>query len=255
MNQLVRCINCDEIFLKTPFDLWPEYDSISNRSPEFFQCNEKDDFQEFSRNHHGHRLEDLQIIEDSFVSEKAYSEPIKISYFRATNGRKTFVIKRFREKINEPLRYQLISGNYTLKCIGIEIQSKEIRKQLNVEFKTNPFQQNQIDAFLKLFQHIAKNIDIEKLERIPEESSNSLNIYYKMDDTSLIYLLRNCRNIFKGQEYLNFEEFIHRHNDNGVLLLKAIYKIQITEMAKSKKKVIAQQIRSEKRKVAAKGQP
>ena len=66
MNQLVRCINCDEIFLKTPFDLWPEYDSFSNRSPEFFRSIEKDDFQEFLRNHRGHQLEDLQIIEGLF---------------------------------------------------------------------------------------------------------------------------------------------------------------------------------------------
>jgi hypothetical protein len=30
------------------------------------------------------------------------------------------------------------------------------------------------------------------------------------------------------------EEFIHRHKDDGVLLLKATYKIQLTEMAKPK---------------------
>jgi hypothetical protein len=106
---------------------------------------------------------------------------------------------------------------------------------LKAEFKTGALSQNKIDAFLKLFQYIAKTIDIKNLERIPEESPNPLEIYYKIDDISLVYLLRNCRNIFKGQEYLNIEEFIHRHKDDGVLLLKATYKIQITEMAKSEK--------------------
>jgi hypothetical protein len=53
-----------------------------------------------------------------------------------------------------------------------------------------------------------------------------------MDDVSLVYLLRNCRNIFNAQEYLGIEEFIHRHKDDGVLLLKATYGIQITEMRK-----------------------
>jgi hypothetical protein len=47
-----------------------------------------------------------------------------------------------------------------------------------------------------------------------------------------MYLLRNCRNIFKGQEYSAMEEFIQRHKDDGVLLLKATYKIQLTEIAK-----------------------
>ena len=238
MNELIRCISCDEIFLRTPFDQWPEYESYPNGSLQSFRTIERDDFQNFLESHHGHRLEDLKILKDSFVSEKNYVEPVKISYFKATNGKESFVVKKFREKIDEPLKYQLIHGDYSLRCTNIEIQSKEVMKQLNAEFKTNPLHQNKIDAFVKLFQYIAKTINIQKLERIPEESPNSLEIYYKIDDISLIYLLRNCHNIFKGQEYLNIEEFIHRHKDDGVLLLKATYKIQITKMAESKKEVI-----------------
>ena len=247
MNQLVRCINCDEIFLKTPFDLWPEYDSCSNRSPEFFQSIEKDDFQEFLRNHRGHRLEDLQIIEDSFVSEKAYSEPIKISYFRATNGKKSFVIKKFREKIDQPLTYQLIGGDYFLKCVGIEIQYKEIARQLEAEFKAAPLPQNKMAAFLSLYQQVAKILDIENLERVPDESPNPLEVYYKLNDVGLAYLLRNCHNIFKGQRYSDIEEFIHRHKDEGVLLLKATFQIQVSEKVLSEKKAISAQIPSEKK--------
>jgi hypothetical protein len=249
MNQLVRCINCDEIFLKTPFDLWPEYDSISNRSPEFFQCIEKDDFQEFSRNHHGHRLEDLQIIEDSFVSEKAYSEPIKISYFRATNGKESFVIKKFREKIDQPLTYQLIAGDYFLKCVGIEIQNKEITKQLEAEFRAAPLPQNKMVAFLTLYRKVVKILDIKNLERVLDESPNPLEVYYKLNDVGLAYLLRNCRNIFKGQRYLDIEEFIHQHKDDGVLLLKATYQIQVSEKVPSEKKAIPAQIPLEKKKM------
>src|SRR4030042_477090 len=235
MNEVIRCINCDKIFLKTPFDQWPEYQFYPSGPLESFRTIEKDDFQDFLKNHHGHRLENLRILEDSFVSEKDYFEPVKTSYFKATNGKESFVIRKFREKIEEPLKYRLIHGDYSLRCTNIEIQSKEIAKQLKAEFKTSALSQNKIDAFLKLFQYIAKTIDIKNLERIPEESPNPLEIYYKIDDISLVYLLRNCRNIFKGQEYLNIEEFIHHHKDDGVLLLKATYKIQITEMARSKK--------------------
>jgi len=64
--------------------------------------------------------------------------------------------------------------------------------------------------------------------------------------------LRNCRNIFKGQEYLAIEEFIHRHKDDGVLLLKATYKIQLTEGAKTKKKAAPASLPLEKEKIIAK---
>jgi hypothetical protein len=237
MNQLIRCKNCDEIFMKTPFDQYPEYEVDSGRSYENFQSIQRDDFRDFLIQHHGHQLENLKIIEDSLVSEKPYAEPIKISFFKATNGKDKFVIKRFRDRIDRPLKYQLILGDYSLKCIALEIQSEEISKQLKRELNPPP-SQNKIDAFLKLVRHVLESIDIKDCERIPEESHHPLQVYYKIDDIHLMYLLRNCRNIFKGKEYSAMEEFIHRHKDDGVLLLKATYKIQLTEMAKPKIKPI-----------------
>jgi hypothetical protein len=223
--------------MKTPFDQYPEYELSPEGSFENFRMIEKDDFQDFLILHHGHQLENLKIIEDSFVSEKAYSEPVKTSFFKATNGRDRFVVKKFREKIDEPLKYQLISGDYSLQCNTIEIQEKEISKQLIRELKPT-LSQTQIAAFLKLYRHVAEGIDLRELERVSEESSHPLEIYYKIDDFHLMYLLRNCRNIFKGPQYSAMEEFIYRHKDDGVLLLKAIYKIQLTEIAKPEKKEI-----------------
>ncbi len=252
MNELIHCINCNEIFLKTPFDQWPEYETAPGISLESFQSIEKDDFQNFMKNHDGHRLEKLKILEDSFVSEKDYVEPVKTSYFRATNGKENFVLKRFREKIEEPLKYQLVRGDYSVSCTHIEIQSKEIEQQLRAEFNTPSLSANKIDAFLRVLRHIARTVDIEKLERIPEESSNPLEIYYRMDDISLIYLLRNCRHIFNGQEYPVIEEFIDRHKDDGVLLLKARYKILVSRMAKSKEEPAPVRVPLKIKKVAEK---
>ncbi len=251
MNQLIRCKNCDEIFMKTPFDQYPEYELDSGRPLDNFRINQRDDFQDFLIHHHGHRLENLKIIEDSLASEKAYSEPIKTSFFKATNGKDKFVIKKFRERIDEPLKYQLFLGDYSLKCAALEIQSEEISKQLKRELKPPP-SQNKIDAFLKLYRHISESIDIKDLERIPEESYHPLEVYYKIDDIRLMYLLRNCHNIFKGKEYSAMEDFIHRHKDDGVLLLKATYKIQLTKIAKPGRKTIHSTLPLEKEKIIEK---
>jgi hypothetical protein len=248
MNQLIRCKNCDQIFMKSPFDEYPEYELGPDRPPENFRSIERDDFQDFLIHHHGHQLENLKIIEDSYVSEKAYSEPIKTSFIKATNGREKFVIRKFRERIDEPLKYQLVPGDYSLKCIAVEIQSEEISKQLERELKP-PLSQDKMDAFLKLVGALAEDIDMRDLERIPEESHHPLEVYYKIDDVRIMYLLRNCRNIFKGQEYLEMEEFIHRHKDDGVLLLKATYKIQITPTAKTRKRAAPPRLPFKKEKI------
>jgi hypothetical protein len=235
--------------MKTPFDQHPEYPFDSDRSFETFRTIETDDYREFLTHHQGHQLENLEIIEDSFVSEKAYSEPIKTSFFKATNGKEKFVIKKFRKKIDEPLKYLLIRGDYSLKCASIKVQSGEISKQLQRELNPPP-SQNQIEAFLKLCQTIAENIEVKDLGRIPEESYRPLEIYYKIDDIHLMYLLRNCRNIFKGQEYSAMEEFIYRHKDDGVLLLKATYTIQLSEKVKPDKQSIPVSLPFRKVKIA-----
>lgn len=183
-------------------------------------------------------MEELEILKGSFVSEKPYLEPIKVSYFKATNGREQFIVKKMRKRIDEPLTYQLIPGDYSLRLLKLEIQSEEIQKQLEREVKNPPLSRHQLEAFHKLFQKILKTIDIKNLERIPEDSSHPLEIYYRMDDISLAYLLRNCRHIFKGKEYQEVEAFIHRHREDGVLLLKATYQIQFSELAQKKKVVV-----------------
>jgi hypothetical protein len=250
MNQLVHCINCHEIYFRTPFDQVPEYDWESLTSSGESLEVEKDEFQDFLKSHRGHQLEELKIIEDSFVSEKTYAEPVKISYFKATNGKENFVIKKFRERIEEPLKYQLIQGDYLLRCIDLQIQSEAIRRQLEREFYPS-LPQAQVHAFLQLYQRIVKNIDVDHLERVIEESSCPLEIYSKLDDLSLMYLLRNCHSLFKGDAYSKVEAFIHRHKDDGVLLLKAIYKIEIVERRKLKRKEIGS-ISEEKKRIVEK---
>jgi hypothetical protein len=236
MNQLIRCINCDEIFCRTPFDRLPEYEADFSVSPEPFRQVERDDFQDFMDHHHGHRMEHLSIVEDSFVSEKPYVEPVKVSYFRATNGKERFVIRKSREGIAEPLQYKLIQGDYSLKPQGIEVQREAIAKQLRAELRNLAFLEEKIASFLKVLEQVVRALDFQRLERVDEDSPHPLEVYYRLDDVSLIYLLRNCRNIFKGQEYQAVEAFINAHKDDGVLLLRVKYSIHLSHKAGAKEK-------------------
>jgi len=235
MNHLIRCVKCDALLFKTPFDQWPEYVFEPNSSPDSVRTIERDDYQDFLRDHHGHRLEELTILEDSFVSEKPYVEPAKVSYFKATNGKENFVIKKHRKKITDPLEYKLIHGDLRLKCLSVEVQSKEIKKQLLAECPG--LSEEKAESFIRLCHDILKMVDIKNLERSKEESSHPLEIYYQMDDVTIAHLLRRCRKIFQGKEYLDIEDFINRHRDDSVLLLKATHGIEITQVAEPKKEI------------------
>jgi len=248
MQQLIRCINCNEVYLKTPFDTLPQYDTSSQP----FETIEKDDYRDFLQSHRGHRLEDLSIIEDSFVSEKDYIEPVKATYFRATNGKERFVIKKSRERIDEPLKYEVISGDYSLTCLSVSIQSKDIEKQLAAEFKNKPLSKEKVNAFIKTCQRIAETADLRNLERACEESPNPLEMYYKMDEVSLVTLRRNCRHLFEAKKYSDMEAFIQREKEDGVLLLKAKYGIQFSEIKSSEQKPRPSVIRLEEKRIREK---
>jgi len=221
--------------MRTPFDQIPEYEmDFSSPLPlKDVQIYEKNDFQDFLIHHHGHQLEELRIIEDSFVSEKEYFEPVKVSYFKATNGKEKFVIKKYRKRADEPLKYELIHGDYFLKFVSLEIQEDGIRKELKKLFKSPTLSPNKIEKFIKLYRNIASQVDLKNLEVVNEGSTHPLVAFYKIDDINLAYLLRNCRNIFNKQEYSQIESFIHEQED-GVLLFKAVFQIQIKEISKRK---------------------
>ncbi len=239
MNKFLHCINCGEGFMETPFDRYPEYEYDASHPSEPVKVSKRDDLQEFFKTHHGHQLEYLTIIENSFVSEKNFIEPIKTSYLRATNSKKQkFVIKQFREKIEERLKYEVFHGDYILEPVELDIQAQEIARQLELEFAAHPLTSSQISRFIKLYKRILRGADPKKLERVSEESTNPLEVYYQMDDISFYYLLRNCRNIFKGNQFSEIEDFIYSHIGD-VLLLKGRFRIQIREKRRAKKEAVS----------------
>jgi hypothetical protein len=252
MDPFIHCITCDTVFHKTPYDQMPEHEWEGKDSPDRVRTIERDDYEDFLQNHHGHRLEDLQVLEGSFMGTGDYREPVRTSYWKATNGKERFVIKGSRKDIREPLRYQLIRGDYQVKCISLEIQSREITRQLEIEFRANPLSQKKITAFLHLVQEITQGLDASHLERVPEESSHPLEIYYRMDDVHTAFLLRRCRKIFDREEFEGVQEFVHHHREDGVLLLRGKHQIQMVEVARGEEEVKEATVSTEEKRLAKK---
>jgi hypothetical protein len=252
MDPFIHCTTCDAVFHKTPYDQMPEHEWRGKDSPDRVRTVERDDYEDFLQVHHGHRLEELQVLEGSFMGTGDYREPVKTSYWKATNGKERFVIKGSRKDIHEPLRYQLIRGDYQVKCISLEIQSREITKQLEIEFRANPLSQKKITAFLHLVEEITQGLDAGHLERVPEESLNPLEIYYRMDDVHTAFLLRRCRKIFDREEFEGIQEFVQHHREDGVLLLRGKHQIQMVEVARAEEEVKESSVPAEKKRLAEK---
>jgi hypothetical protein len=233
MNQLIRCINCHALFLRTAFDQAPDYGdpSVSRNAPE--STGGMDDFSDFLSRHRGHRLEPLTILEDSSISDSPYIEPVKVSYFRATNGREDFVIRKSRKGIGEPLSYQFFPGDYSLSGLSVKIQEKAIQKQMARDFRQPPLPPRKVESFIRLCKDIARGVDPAALDRAPDVSTHPLEVFCRMDDMSLMCLLRNCRHLFDAEEYPAVERFVLNEKEDGALLLVATYRIDLVERRES----------------------
>ena len=225
-DKWIRCIECNKVAHVTDCDCTPQY-----------QCDEKleeviekpmDDMRNFMVQHEHHKIEELSRINDSFISEGAYVEPLKVSYFEATNGKERFVIKKWRDNINDPLQYELIPGCIKT-TISLGLQLDEIRKQLDDEVKHPSITEAKIERFIQIIEDVASQFSAGDRVEITAESEIPLVSYCKMDTDVIREILRRSEEIFRAEELKEIERFICRNNsDNGsmTLLLKRAFTIE-----------------------------
>ena len=229
MNQLIRCINCDEVFLKTPFDQMAGIDDLPT-FPRVLSTRLKRRFQDFMKDHHGHRLENLKCHRRFLRQRKDLHRTGQGLLLQGHQWKRE--ICRSKDSGRGSMsrsRYQLIQGDYSLKCHGGR-DSARMPSQNNCKWNCQrfPFTAGEDRC-------LSRKFSIRSLETLEIQTSGEgglrtplilSKIYYKLDDVSLAYLLRNCRNIFKGPEYRRSRPSSIGHKDDGVLLLKANYAIQ-----------------------------
>ncbi len=225
-DRWIRCIECNEIAHVTDYDCSPQYHCDKNLE----EVIEKpmDDMENYMSQHRHHKMENLSIIKDSFMSEGAYLEPLKVSYFEATNGQERFVIKRWRENINDPLQYELIPGCIKT-TISLEVQLDELRKQLHDEIKHAAIAETKIEQFIQIVEKVVSQFSAGDKIEITAETDTPLISYCKMNTDCTGEVLNLSREIFNREELREIEQFIHRNNnydESMTLLLKRTFVIE-----------------------------
>ncbi|MBW2652923.1 MAG: hypothetical protein JRC57_07585 [Deltaproteobacteria bacterium] len=225
-DKWIRCIECNEVTHVTDYDCSPQY-QFDEKLEEVIE-KPMDDMRNFMVQHRHHKIEELSRIKDSFISEGAYVEPLKVSYFEATNGKERFVIKKWRDDINDPLQYELISG-YIKTTISLEVQLDEIRKQLRDEIKHPSITETKIERFIQIIEKVASQFSAGDKIEITAETDTPLISYCKMDTDFTREILRLSGGIFSAEELKEIEQFIYRNNNDNepmTLLLKRAFTIE-----------------------------
>jgi hypothetical protein len=163
-------------------------------------------------------LKKLKPIKNTMISEQDYREPVKEIYFEATNGRERFVIRKWRNNINEPMSYELIHGSLKIIDHLYEVREKEIKKEwLRVMSKS--LHEKGI-VFLTVLKEAVTEIMIGKDSRMIFDSSNPLVYYQKLNQRCIRIILKKLKNAFTPIELREIRKFIHEQNKvDGVIPL------------------------------------
>jgi len=223
MNKLIRCIDCNAVHAVTPFEQAPEYvltDRTNCCAEEYaieFSAIEKNDCAEFAHEHQGHRMENLSIIENSSYSEGPYFDPHRVLYFETTNGKDTFLIKRWRRSVAEPVRYDVVPAKLEVK-MTVEIQQRDLEKQLCYEMREPLVTRDKVSRFIEIVQEEARHIDPEKGSEESIEVHDANISYLPLGEEQIDRILKKSQSIFTDEELAHIERFIRNNAEyDGVM--------------------------------------
>jgi hypothetical protein len=171
---------------------------------------EGNDRKAFKQRHGNHRTEELTPVTPA-ISDKPYAEPLKVSYFEASNGKRRFVIKRWRRTIDDPCNYEIIDGRLEIALGTVRVQAEAIKKQFRMDHDAT-ISEKKLNYFIKAIQDEVKNLDPDALE-VSAEGETPLISFYQLDSESVKRILTRCSDTFNWHELKLLRDFIIEHNE------------------------------------------
>jgi len=229
IEKLMRCTKCDQViphpasfgdFEKSSLLPGVEWSSADlERQKEFLRC------------HGAHPVEELRVNADTYISDKPSDEAMKVSYFEASNGQQSFLIRRTKSGLDQPALYELIPGKLLVSNVSLNIQEEALRKQMAVRNGFAPLTEEMIQKFIRAFRDEVETIGPEMLAEeveLAEEGETPLLSYGIFKDARWENVLRRCARDFEKADLNKVKKFIDENSQpDDVLSLLVERKVSI----------------------------
>lgn len=228
-RKFIHCRNCGAVHHVTALDKAPSYFVGAGVAQE----RRADDWRSFMDLHAGHGLEALKALGEQYFPAGSAADPMAVAYLEVTNGHREFILRRCRGNIGEPLRFEPIEARFGAPVVALEIQEREIRKELNLRFCRAPGQalsDAKIDLFISLFRAAASQLDARGVT-VTEPSYTNDNISYAaLDEPTKDFLFTQCARHFTDDEVEALRRFVDTHSAGAdVMMLVLRRRVPIEE--------------------------
>lgn len=212
VEKLLRCSQCNQVI--PIYGEFIEMDDNAHLPGVIWADDDRKIKEEFFRNHNGHVLEELTVDFDTYVSDKPSFELIKVSYFEATNGRERFLIKRSRERFDQPAHYEIIPGKLKISNVACEILEGELRSQLSRLNGSCQLAKEEINSLIKALQEELRNISPEEFFQeieIVEEIDTPLTLLGTFKDKHWQNIVQRLQNCLPQDAFMRILDFLEKN--------------------------------------------
>ncbi|HXG53667.1 MAG TPA: hypothetical protein VNN77_19875 [candidate division Zixibacteria bacterium] len=211
-DRFIWCRHCDAVHHVTPFDKAPVYRRCGEEVEELAA----NDWQDFMRRHAGHRLEPLEAVGERRFLHGAPWDPMTAGYVEVSDGRQRLLLRQSRASIQEPLRYELVSGRLMDRGIRLAVQEEAIREEIKRRFSWAPAavpDDSKIETFIGLFAELVAELDPAAIE-VGGYSQDDDNVTYGVLPRATVEkLLDRCALHFSPAELAAVRRFTLSHLD------------------------------------------
>jgi hypothetical protein len=227
-QRYIRCRECDKLHHITRFDGAPAYVMEGGEERQL----SRDDGRAFLERHTGHPLEALTEVGEKCFPVGAAGDPMRVGYVEATNGRESFVIRRFRKTIAEPLEFELIRGRLKPYRVAVAIQEARLRKEMKQRLRAVASERTadeKTDLFIEVFNDLVGDLNPEAIKVVGYDYADASLEYGWLEPPMVDVLMQKLSPHFSAAELDAVRGFIDAHrepDDVLALLLKRDYAIE-----------------------------
>lgn len=207
----LRCTDCNRLLLLGPHNRAPSYRfQGSDLEPLELYC---DDEAEFREEHAGHGLDELRLVEGSYVSTGAWGDPMREGYFEATDGRRRYVVRRWRTRLDRPVTYEIVPGILDVHPVSIEVQREDLERQLRADL-AGVIDAPGLERFVRAVEEVAGALEYEDLEEACADRRDPLVVYLRFTDKQVAEILDRLAAALPAEALRRLQGFI-RENREG----------------------------------------
>jgi hypothetical protein len=166
---------------------------------------------DFLKTHFRHPLEELSVIEGSHVAPESRLRKTGVTYLIAVGGERNFLVQRTKPGLDAPAAYELLSGGLKVVNVSLQIQEKDLRRQINSEKNFSPELKIKMKTFINAFRQEVAAIPPENFEGTAgevEDGETSLAAYGSLDQARWDRIMNRCRNQFTDSERQALRQFV-----------------------------------------------